>query len=51
MRVIAIRRGRKWVVGPGPGDKLEAGDVIFARGPPAAEDHLHALCSGKRRRL
>jgi uncharacterized protein with PhoU and TrkA domain len=51
MRVIAIRRGRKWVVGPGPQDRLEAGDVLFARGPPAAEEHLRALCSGKRRRV
>lgn len=51
MRVIAIRRGRKWVVGPGPQDQLQAGDIVFARGPPAAEDHLRALCAGKRRRL
>ncbi|HEX9709179.1 MAG TPA: TrkA C-terminal domain-containing protein, partial [Candidatus Thermoplasmatota archaeon] len=38
MRVIAIRRGRKWVVGPGPEDQLEPGDIVFARGPPAAEE-------------
>jgi uncharacterized protein with PhoU and TrkA domain len=51
MRVIAIRRAKKWIVGPGPEDKVEAGDVLFARGPPAAEDHLRALCTGKRRRI
>jgi uncharacterized protein with PhoU and TrkA domain len=38
-------------VGPGPEDKLEAGDIMFARGPPAAEDHLRALCAGKRKRI
>ena len=51
MRVIAIRRAKKWIVGPGPEDKLQAGDVMFARGPPAAEDHLRALCTGKRKRI
>ena len=51
MRAIAIRRGRKWIVGPGPEDKLEAGDIMFARGPPAAEAHLRALCAGKRKRI
>jgi uncharacterized protein with PhoU and TrkA domain len=51
MRVIAIRRAKKWIVGPGPEDKLEPGDILFARGPPAAEDHLRALCVGKRRRI
>lgn len=51
MRVIAIRRAKKWVVGPGPEDKLQVGDVIFARGPPAAEDHMRALCVGKRKRI
>ncbi len=51
MRVIAIRRAKKLIVGPGPEDKLVAGDVLFARGPPAAEDHLRALCTGKRRRI
>jgi uncharacterized protein with PhoU and TrkA domain len=51
MRVIAMRRSKKWIVGPGPEDKVEAGDVLFARGPPAAEDHLRALCTGKRRRI
>ncbi len=51
MRVIAVRRGKKWIVGPGPEDKLEVGDILFSRGPPAAEDHVRALCSGKRRRI
>lgn len=51
MRVIAIRRGKKWIVGPGPEDRLEAADVLFMRGPPAAEERLRDLCSGKRKRL
>jgi uncharacterized protein with PhoU and TrkA domain len=51
MRVIAIRRAKKWIVGPGPEDVVEAGDALFARGPPAAEDHLRALCHGKRKRI
>jgi uncharacterized protein with PhoU and TrkA domain len=51
MRVVAIRRGKKWIVGPGPEDKIEAHDVLFARGPPASEGRLRDLCVGKRRRV
>jgi uncharacterized protein with PhoU and TrkA domain len=51
MRVIAIRRGKKWIVGPTAEDKLDVGDVLFARGPPASEDHLRGLCAGRRKRI
>lgn len=32
MRVIAIRRGRKWSYGPGPDTVIEADDSLIARG-------------------
>jgi uncharacterized protein with PhoU and TrkA domain len=32
MRVIAVRRGRTWVYGPGPDTTVEAGDSLMARG-------------------
>lgn len=51
MRVIAIRRGKKWIVGPGPEDRVDAADVLFMRGPPAAEERLRDVCTGKRKRL
>ncbi|GAB3695878.1 potassium channel family protein [Halorubrum pallidum] len=33
VRVIAIRREDDWILNPGPGTRLEAGDVTLLRGP------------------
>jgi len=43
MRVMAIRRGRQWVVDPGGGDILNPGDVLFLRGSPTGIVRLREL--------
>jgi uncharacterized protein with PhoU and TrkA domain len=45
MRVIAVRRrdGTEWVVSPGPGTALHAGDVVIAKGTRAGAAGLAAL--------
>ena len=43
MRVIAIRRGRTWLVDPGGDDILQAGDVLFLRGSPDGIPRLREL--------
>jgi len=43
MRVIAVRRGRSWLVDPGGGDLLHSGDVLFLRGSPDGITRLREL--------
>lgn len=43
MRVMAIRRGRQWVVDPGGDDILNPGDVLFLRGSPDGITRLREL--------
>jgi uncharacterized protein with PhoU and TrkA domain len=51
MRVIAVRRGRRsgttrvgdWVVSPGPGTELHAGDVFVAKGTRGGAERLADL--------
>jgi uncharacterized protein with PhoU and TrkA domain len=43
MRVMAIRRGRQWVVDPGGDDILNPGDVLFLRGSPDGIVRLREL--------
>ncbi len=43
MRVMAIRRGRDWVVDPGGDDILHPRDVLFLRGSPDGIDRLREL--------
>jgi uncharacterized protein with PhoU and TrkA domain len=51
MRVIAVRRGREtgntrvgdWVVSPGPGTELHAGDVLLAKGTRSGAELLATL--------
>lgn len=56
MRVIAVRRGRSedgtarvgegpddWVVSPGPTTRLQAGDVLIAKGTRSGAERLEAL--------
>jgi len=43
MRVIAVRRGRNWLVDPRGGDLLHSGDVLFLRGSPDGIARLREL--------
>ncbi len=43
MRIMAIRRGRNWIVDPGGDEILHPGDVLFLRGSPAGIARLREL--------
>jgi uncharacterized protein with PhoU and TrkA domain len=43
MRVLAIRRGRSWVIDPGGDDIFNPGDVLFLRGSPDGITRLREL--------
>lgn len=43
MRVLAVRRGRDWVVDPGGDEIINPGDVLFLRGSPEGIPRLREL--------
>ncbi len=43
MRVLAVRRGRDWLVDPGGDDIINPGDVLFLRGAPEGIARLREL--------
>ena len=43
MRVLAVRRGRSWLVDPGGDEVLHPGDVLFLRGSPDGISGLREL--------
>ena len=45
--VIAIRRHREWKIDPEDEEKIQANDVLIARGAPHGIDELKDLASGK----
>jgi uncharacterized protein with PhoU and TrkA domain len=47
MYVRAIRHGNRWLYGPDKNTRIDAEDIIFARGPEDGEKHLIELASGK----
>jgi uncharacterized protein with PhoU and TrkA domain len=48
---IVVKRGDKWIIGPDGETVLEAGDIVFARGPLQSRGHLCRLCRGKTRQV
>ena len=46
MFVIAVKRDRNYIFGPGPHHRVEAGDVMIARGPEDAIDYFKDVCEG-----
>ncbi|WP_049796297.1 potassium channel family protein [Methanomassiliicoccus luminyensis] len=46
MRVIAIRRGRRYIYGPDRHTPIMAGDVLFARGPEDGRRFFKDLAKG-----
>jgi uncharacterized protein with PhoU and TrkA domain len=51
MVVIAIRHKDKWLYGPDKDTRIEAHDVLFAKGPGDGEKHLKELASGKTKEI
>jgi uncharacterized protein with PhoU and TrkA domain len=47
MHVIAMRHNNVWKYGPDKNTRIDASDVLFAKGPEDGEEHLIALASGK----
>lgn len=45
--LLVIKRGGRWVIGPGGETVLEPEDIIFAKGPIESRGHLCRLCRGK----
>lgn len=46
MRVIAIKRGEAWIHGPDRDQKIEAGDLLLAKGPIESESQLKKFALG-----
>ena len=51
MMVIAMRHGDKWLYGPTKNTRIDAGDILFAKGPEDAEKHLLNLATGKTKKI
>ena len=51
MWAIAIKRGTKWIYGPESDQDVQAGDVIFVKGPPDSMKKMRKLASGRLRKL
>jgi uncharacterized protein with PhoU and TrkA domain len=49
--VIAIRRGKDWIIDPKGDAKILEGDVLIARGAPSGIEELKGLAAGTQRRL
>lgn len=47
MTIIAMRHQDKWLYGPNKNTKIEADDILFAKGPEDGEKHLIELSTGK----
>lgn len=46
-RVIAVRRGKHWIYGPGRRFELRAGDALICRGRPDGADRLKRWLAGE----
>jgi uncharacterized protein with PhoU and TrkA domain len=44
--IIAIRKGKQWIIDPDEGESIGGGDIIFARGAPLGVDKLYRLAIG-----
>ncbi|KPV63249.1 MAG: TrkA-C domain protein [Candidatus Bathyarchaeota archaeon BA2] len=45
--IIAIRRGKEWIINPSEDETIVEGDVLIARGAPLGVDELKGLAEGK----
>ncbi len=51
MMVIAMRHENKWLYGPNKKTKIEADDILFAKGPKDGEKHLIKLANGETKEI
>jgi uncharacterized protein with PhoU and TrkA domain len=51
MMVIAMRHENKWLYGPTKNTRVDAGDILFAKGPEDGEKHLINLAEGKTKEI
>jgi uncharacterized protein with PhoU and TrkA domain len=51
MFVIAIKRDRNYIFGPGKNYRMEAGDVMIATGPEEGVPYFKDLCDGTEKEL
>jgi len=49
--VIAIRRGKEWLLNPGDDEMIRLGDILIARGAPTGIDELENLAHGTSKKL
>lgn len=49
MRVIAIKRGNRFIFGPDKFTVMEPGDILIVRGPEDGEEYFRELASGQER--
>jgi uncharacterized protein with PhoU and TrkA domain len=51
MLVIAMRHKDRWLYGPNKNTRIDANDVLFAKGPEDGEKHLIDLATGKSNKI
>jgi uncharacterized protein with PhoU and TrkA domain len=49
MRIIALKRGKRWIYDPEVNNRLKAGDMLIVRGTENGYEVLRAFASGERR--
>jgi len=49
--IIAIRRGRDWMVNPEDNEKILRDDILIARGAPQGINRFRELAEGKIRKM
>jgi uncharacterized protein with PhoU and TrkA domain len=48
MRIIALKRGKRWMYDPEPNNRLKAGDLLIVRGTDNGFEVLRSFASGDR---
>jgi len=51
MMVISMRHENRWLYGPNKKTKIDADDILFAKGPKDGEKHLINLAKGETREI
>jgi len=51
MMIIAMRHKNKWLYGPNKNTKIDADDILYAKGPEDGEKHLIDLAKGKSKKI
>ena len=51
MYIRAMRHENRWLYGPDKNTRIDAGDILFARGPEDGEKHLMELATGENKEI